>query len=72
MYLDTVLIVHKHEPAVHNDDATYRLLVSRGIVQQQLVDAVESGGYEAKVHAVDEEGVAEVDDPEIKAAKVCL
>lgn len=42
------------------------LIVCRG----QLLDAVECGGYEAKLHAVDDDGDVEVVDPEVKAAKV--
>ncbi|CAN0272336.1 unnamed protein product, partial [Ectocarpus sp. 12 AP-2014] len=41
-------------------------IVRRG----QLLDAVECGGYEAKLHAVDDDGDVELVDPEVKAAKV--
>ena len=34
------------------------------------MEAVEDGGYEANLRTVDEEGDVELDDPEIKAAKV--
>lgn len=36
----------------------------------QLLEAVEDGGYEAKLRSSDDEGNTEIDDPEIKAAKV--
>ncbi|CAB1097064.1 unnamed protein product [Ectocarpus sp. CCAP 1310/34] len=42
------------------------LIVRRG----QLLDAVECGGYEAKLHAVDDDGDVELVDPEVKAAKM--
>lgn len=38
----------------------------------QLVECVEDGGYLASVHAVDEQGDLELEDPEMKASKVCL
>lgn len=31
---------------------------------------MENGGYEAKLHAVDAEGEAEIEDPEVRASKV--
>ncbi|CAM9561185.1 unnamed protein product, partial [Ectocarpus fasciculatus] len=37
---------------------------------EQLLDAVECGGYEAKLQAVDDDGDAELVNPEVKAAKM--
>ncbi|CBN76837.1 conserved unknown protein [Ectocarpus siliculosus] len=37
---------------------------------EQLLDAVECGGYEANLHAVDDDGDTELVDPEVKAAKM--
>lgn len=34
------------------------------------MEGIEEAGYLANVHALDEEGDAELEDPEIKAAKV--
>lgn len=36
----------------------------------QLLEAVEDGGYEANLYAVDADGEAEIEDPEVKASKV--
>ncbi|CAM9129320.1 unnamed protein product, partial [Hapterophycus canaliculatus] len=36
----------------------------------QLLEAIEDGGYEAKLQHVDDEGDSELQDPEIKAAKM--
>lgn len=38
--------------------------------KNQLLEAVEDGGYEATLLTVDDDGDAELDDPDVKAAKV--
>lgn len=37
---------------------------------EQFAEGIEDAGYLASVHKLDEHGEAELDDPEIKAAKV--
>lgn len=40
------------------------------VFPKQLLEAVEDGGYEATLRTIDEQGDVEIDDPEIKAARV--
>lgn len=57
---------------IHGSFYVFLFLAVSIVRRGQLLDAVECGGYEAKLHAVDDDGDAELVDPEVKAAKVTV